>query len=689
MKEYPTEDIRNFSIVGHSASGKTTLSEAMLACSGNIGRMGRIADRNTVSDYHTDEHDRQISIHTSLLHAEWMGKKFNIIDTPGYSDFIGERLDVLRVSDFALIVIHANHGVEAVTQQVWDYATKYNVPKLLVISGFDKEHADFDSVLESIRQHFGKRVFPMNIPVNPGPGFNRVLDVMRSEITTYKTDGSGKNEESKASGEWKARVDALHKELIEYIAESDDTLLEKFLEEGDLTEDEMRKWLHPALKNHAFIPVFCLSGEENVGVARLMDFIAKYGFSPVDHEEAKGVNARGTEVSIRLSDPEPVAYIFKTLSEAHVGELSFFRIYAGAVQAGSELYNSTKRVHERIGQLYILNGKERTAVEVLHAGDIGAVVKMKDSHTGNTLCDVKHIVSLPEPDYPKPNLHAALRAKSKGDEEKIALGLSKLHEEDPTFSHRVDPELHQTILSGQGELHLKVVSEHLKRRFHVDIDLVKPNIPYRETIKTKGESKYRHKKQSGGAGQFAEVWIRIEPKAHGSGVEFTESLVGMHVDRVFVPSVEKGVYAACKEGVMAGYQVVDLKVDFYHGKQHPVDSKDVAFQIAGHHALKEAVLAADPCLLEPIYNLEVIVPEASMGSVMGDISSRRGKIIGIDSNGRDQAIKAQMPQAEQYDFTIHLRSLTRGEGSHTASFSHYEEMPRELEKKVISARNAS
>ncbi|MFQ5597244.1 MAG: elongation factor G [Nitrospiria bacterium] len=689
MKEYPTEDIRNFSIVGHSASGKTTLSEAMLACSGDIGRMGRIVDQNTVSDYHADEHERQISIHTSLLHTEWMGKKFNIIDTPGYSDFIGERLDVLRVSDFALIVIHANHGVEAVTEQVWKYATEYDVPKLLVISGFDKEHAHFDHVFESIRQHFGKRVFPMNIPVNPGPGFNRILDVMRSEITTYKTDGSGKFEESSAFGEWEARVEGLHKELIEYIAESDDGLLDKFLEEGDLTEEEMRRWLHPALKNHAFIPLFCLSGEENVGVARLMDFIAKYGFSPVDHQKIKGINAEGAEVGIRLSDPEPVSYIFKTLSEAHVGELSFFRIYSGVVQAGSELYNSTKQVNERIGQLYILNGKDRTAVGILHAGDIGAVVKMKDSHTGNTLCSVKHAVTLPEPDYPKPNLHAALKAKSKGEEEKIALGLSKLHEEDPTFSHRVDPELHQTIISGQGELHLKVISDHLKRRFYVDIDLVKPKIPYRETIKVKGESKYRHKKQSGGAGQFAEVWMRIEPKSRGTGIEFTESLVGMHVDRVFVPSVEKGVHAACKEGVTAGYRVVDLKVDFYHGKQHPVDSKDVAFQIAGHHALKEAMLAAEPCLLEPIYHMEVTVPEESMGDVMSDISSRRGKIVGIDSNGRYPVIKAQMPQAEQYDFTINLRSLTRGQGSHTGSFSHYEEIPSDLEKKVISENRAS
>jgi elongation factor G len=446
----------------------------------------------------------------------------------------------------------------------------------------------------------------------------------------------------------------------------------------------MRGGIHAAVRNQAFIPVFCTSAVRNVGVSRLMDFIAKYGSSPVHRATVMAENPRdGKEVPVSLSGKEPVVFIFKTLSEAHVGELSLFRVYSGKVSTGQDLYNVNRNKSERLGQLFVLNGKTRTSVNSLNAGDIGAVVKLKDTHNGDTLCHTKFTVKLPEINYPEPNIHAAIVIHSKGDEEKVAVGLATLHEEDPTFKYRVDAELKQTVISGQGELHLQVVSQRLKRRYNVEIDLKEPKIPYRETIQAKGESKYRHKKQSGGAGQFAEVWMRIEPKERGSGVEFTESLVGQNVDRVFVPSVEKGVKAACEEGVIAGYRVVDLKVEFYDGKQHPVDSKDIAFQIAGKEAFKEAFRSAKPCLLEPIINLEVKVPEDYMGDVMGDISGRRGKILGMDTEGSFQVIKAQVPQANLYNYSTTLRSLTGGRGLHSESFSHYEQMPRDLEQRVI------
>ena len=609
MKAYQAADIRNFAIVGHASAGKTMLSEAMLACAGVINRLGNIAAGTTVSDYHESEHKRQISVSASLLHLEWLGKKFNLLDCPGYADFISEGLGALRVGDFALIVINAAHGVGVGTDAVWRYATQYGIPKMIVVNAFDKAGRDFDQVLAQVREHFGDRIFPLTIPVNPGAGFNQVLDVPRSEIVTYADDKSGRFTEAPATGEWAGRVKQLHQELIEHVAESDDSLMEKFFAQGGLSEEEMRAGIHKAVQEQVFVPLFVTSAETNIGVARLLDIIAKYGSSPVDRQQVAAHDPEGREVAVALTDPDPVAYIFKTMSEAQFGELSYLRVYSGAVKVGSELYNPDRRSTEKIGQIYWLNGKTRTQIAQLNAGDIGAVVKMKDTHTGNTLCAARRPVALPKVEYPKPNFHAALKSTAKGEEDKIASGLAALHHEDPTFLHQVDGELHQTILSAQGELHLEVIADRLRRRFNVHVELQEPRVRYRETIKGRGESKHRHKKQTGGAGQFAEVWLRIEPKPRDTGVEFIQSLTGQNVDRNFVPSVEKGVAKACEEGILAGYRVVDVKIDFYDGKMHPVDSKDIAFQIAGYFAFKESFATARPCLLEPIHLVEIRIPE--------------------------------------------------------------------------------
>ena len=690
MKNYAAKDIRNFAVVGHGGSGKTTLSEAMLSRSGKINRIGSVESGTTISDYHHDEHQRQISIHSSPLHLEWDDIKFNLIDTPGYLDFIGEAISSLAVVDAAVVVVHAVNGIEVGTEQVWNYASNYKLPKIIVVNGLDREHTQFDQILQQAKSNFGSNVFPLQLPVNAGPGFNQVVDVLRSELITYSTDGSGKYSEEELPEEWQERIKALHEELIEYVAESDDTLLEKFFEEGSLSEEEMREGLHRAIQDQVFIPIFCTAATENIGAARLMDFISKYGSSPVDRAtvQAENVNSEET-VDVALDGSAPVVHVFKTISEAHVGELSFFRVYSGSVSTGMDLQNTTRGNSERFGQMFLMNGKDRTSVPSLNAGDIGAVVKLKDTHTGNTLTGPSNKVKLSSVKLPNSNIHLGIRSKSKGDEERIAMGLSTIHEEDPTFIYRVDPELHQTVLSGQGELHLQVSIDRLKRKFNVDVETFKPRIPYRETIRGKGSSKYRHKKQSGGAGQFAEVWMRVESKPRGEGIEFTHSLVGQSVDRVFVPSVEKGVNFACTDGVLAGYRVVDLKVDFYDGKQHPVDSKDIAFQMAGKQAFREAFMDAQPCLLEPILNIEIRVPDNFMGDVMGDMSSRRGKIIGMDAEGESQLIKAQAPQSEMYQYSTTLRSLTGGRGIHSEEFSHYEEVPRDMETKVVAAAKAA
>jgi len=659
------------------------LTESMLASAGVITRLGSIAAGTTVSDYRENERERKISIQLSVIHFPWLNKKINVLDTPGYMDFISEALSGLRVADLAIIVVDAKDGVGVGTHQVWEWASQYQVPKVFVISGLDKENADFTARVQEIKETFSDKVFPLTEPLNPGPGFSKLLDVMRSEVIEYAPDQTGKYTESPASGELAERVKTLHQQLIELVAEADDSLLEKFFEKGSLSEEELRAGLKHAFLNQSFIPVFGVSGQANVGGARLLDFIAKYGPSPLDRPATKAIDMSDNEVSVEVSNPEPSLFVFKTTIEPKFGELTIFRVYSGTVQTGMELFNADKRVGEKIGQMFFLNGQNRTLTDRVVAGDIAATVKLRDTHTGNTLSSYKLQVRFPKVQYPHPNIHAALELANKGDEEKLSQGLAALQEVDPTFHYEVDAELRQTIISGQGELHLAVIVDELKRRYKVEVQLTQPRVRYRETIKGKTEAKYRHKKQTGGAGQFAEVWLRVEPAPRDSGIQFTESLVGQNVDRVFVPSVEKGVMRAANEGVIAGYRVTDVKVDFYDGKMHPVDSNDISFQIAGYYAFREAIMNANPCILEPIHLVEVKVPEEYMGAVMGDLTSRRGKILGMESLGKMQVIKALVPAAELYRYSTTLRSLTGGRGSHTERFSHYEEMPAALQQKVI------
>ncbi len=685
MKDYLTKDIRNVAIVGHASSGKTALSEAMLHSAGLSTRIGTIAEGNTKSDYRPEEIDRQCSVGTSLLAIEWLDTKLNILDTPGFSDFVGDALSAVRVSDTGLIVIDGTNGPEMGTENMWNYCQDYHIPRTFVVTGLDKEHSDFHKAFSQLKEAYGNHVTALQLPVNEGLGFNKIVDVIRKKTLVF-SDDSGKFTMEDLPASMADEVETIYTELVEQVAESDEELMEKYFDQGELSEDDLRHGLREAIIHKQIFPVFCTASITNIGVSRLLELIQKYFPSPADMPAAIAVD--GTELHADNTN-ETAALIFKTTSEAHVGELSFFRVYAGQIKSGMDLANPNRSGSERLGHVFAVNGHDRDEVHAINAGDIGATVKLKISHTGDTLSNPKNPVTLKATEFPTPNIQYAIVAKAKGEEDKISSGLSLLHEEDPTLLYDVDSELHQTVLSGQGELQINVAFKKLQERFKVQVELVEPKIAYRETIKTKGEAKYRHKKQSGGAGQFAEVWLRVEPLKRGSGIVFEESLVGQNVDRVFVPSVEKGIKAASEEGFVAGFPIVDVKALFYDGKMHPVDSKDIAFQIAGKGAFRDACKESKPCLLEPIFEIEIRVPEEYMGDVMGDLTAKRGRILGMDADGHYQVLKAKVPQANLFKYASTLRSLTQGKASHKQKFSHYTEVPKEEESKLVAALKAA
>ncbi len=685
MKEYASEKIRNVALIGHGGVGKTSLAEAMLFVMGETTRLGKVVEGTTVSDYHPDEIDRKHSISTSLAHGEWKECKINILDMPGYSDFLGDTKGSLSVADLALVLINGVTGIEVGTEQVMEFADEYHCTRLFFINRLDAEHAKFDAVLKSLQDRFGNNVVALQFPVNPGEGFNCIVDVLNQKLLTFETAGGGKASAGDIPENLKKQTAEYRSRIVEAAAESDDKLLEDYFAAGELTEDQLKQGLAQGLLKGNLMPVFCGSAEKNAGTSALLDFICEYGPKPQDVKKVEGVhpdNKSKVEWGSTSKD-NLCAYVFKTLVEAHVGELSLVRVYSGQLTVGAEALNASNRQVEKIGQIYTLNGKNRKELGVLTAGDIGALVKLRNTFTGNTLCDKKHPVLLEPIHFPEPLISVAIKPKTRGDEDKISNGLHMLRNEDPSFTVVNDAELHQTILSGQGEMHLTVVIKRLKERFGVEVTEERPKIPYRETITGKADEKYRHKKQSGGAGQFAEVWMRIEPLPRGTGFEFVNDVHGGHISGPFIPSIEKGVRQVLETGPMAGNHVVDVRAIVYDGKEHPVDSKDIAFQIAGREVFKQLVLNAKPILLEPIFDIEVKVPEDCMGDVMGDLSGRRGKIMGMDAKGHFQVIKAKIPLAELDRYATTLRSKTSGRGIFTMTFSHYEPVPKELEARIV------
>ncbi len=687
MSEFSPDAIRNIALIGHGGSGKTTISEFLLFSAGEINRIGTIAEGNTTSDFNKNEIERQISIAATPLHFVWKKTKVNLLDTPGYSDFLGAKKASLHVSDTAIAVLKSAEGVEVGTESGWEYVQKLELPAAIMVNKIDNEHSNFDQTVEMAKDRLSSDIAVVSFPCQEGPSFNSIIDVIKMKKYTFADPQSKKVNEEEVPAELKEKAEKLREELIEKIAESTEDLMNKFFEEGTLNDEDLGIGLKNAIRERMVIPLFAVSAEKGAGLFDFLDFVVEYLPAPNERKPVIAKKADSDEEVEIKCDPaaEPSLLVFKSMSEAHLGELSVFKVYSGTVTPGMDLLNPERNNTERMGQLYVLNGQKRTEVSKLQAGDIGAVVKLKDTHTNNTLCSKALNIILPHIDFPKPVIRAAIKPKSKGDEDKISTGLHTVHEEDPTLSVKFDPELSQTIIAGQGELHLALAVKMLKDRYKVDVDLIEPKVPYRETIRGVCESaEYKHKKQSGGRGQFGHVFLKIEPNAQGAGYEFVDAIVGGVIPGRFIPAVEKGLIETMEKGILTGSKVVDVKVTLFDGKFHDVDSDEVSFKIAASHAFKKGFLEAKPVILEPIYDITIKVPEEFMGDVMGDISSRRGKISGMDSQGPFQIIKAKVPLAELYKYSTQLRSLTSGRGLHTREFSHYEPVPKDVEAKIIA-----
>ncbi len=683
MKEFTTDKIRNVCLAGQRGCGKTTLADAIAFITGANNRMGRVDEGSSLLDYTDAEISRKTSVTAKLLAVPHKRIKLNLCDAPGHPDFIGELLSSARVCDTIGMVINATAGVEVGTNLHWRQTDRPKTARFFFVNKMENDNVVWQNNLSVLQETFGTAAAPVAIPIGESSGFKGVVDVLTMKAYTFDADGNESQTEIPA--DMKETVEGHREKLIELAAEGDDALLEKYFEEGTLGEEDFIAGLKKSIREGKVYPILCGSAAKNVGIRVLLDFIEKYAPSPADYSPAEA-HKTGTEERVELptdAGGKAVAYIYHTMSESHLGELSLIRVYSGTLKTGMDLTNQQTQNAERVTQIYSMQGKKRIDLSSVPAGDIGALVKLKDSHTGNTLAESGVDVTIPTAEYPNPVMDVAIKAKSKGDEEKIANGLSKLREEDPTFRLESDPSLGQQVLYGQGPTHIDVLTEKLRERFGVEVELTKPKIPYRETIKGKTERQYRHKKQTGGRGQFGDVYLRLEPNERGAGFEFLNEIKGGVVPSKFIPAVEKGVVESMQHGGLSGSPVVDVKVALYFGSYHDVDSSDMAFKIAGLMAFKEAFMDAKPVILEPIMNVQVIVPDEFTGDVMGDLSSRRGKIGGMEPDGPNQIIRAQVPQAELYQYAVDLRSMTQGQGVYSLEFSHYEEVPYDAAQKII------
>jgi elongation factor G len=698
MKVYDEKHIKNVVLLGAPKAGKTLLAEDMIFEAGIIHRRGTIEAKNTVSDYHEIEHERGNSVFATPLHTEWQDYKINIIDTPGFDDFIGEIVSSVRVSDTCVIVINAQHGVEVSTELIWNYVDRFSKPTIFAINQVDHPKADFDDGLASLQSRFGNAVTQMQYPLNQGEGFNAIIDLLKMVMYKFPADG-GKPQKLPIPDSEKEKADRLHNILVEKAAENDEKLMEKYFEKGTLDEDEMRQGIKVGMIKHEIFPVFVMSAKKNMGSGRMMGFIDNVAPTPLESNPETTIDDK----ELKLEPTKPtVLFVFKTHLEPNLGKLSFFKVISGEVTTNSELTNSQTGAVERIHQLFIMDGKNRTPVDKLVTGDIGATLKLKDTFTNQTLRARGYDVTVKPIEFPEPRIRTAIIAQSKNDDEKIGEVLSKIHQEDPTVQVEYSKELRQLIISAQGELHLAVCKYYLEQVYKLHVTFESPRISYRETIRRPSIASYRHKKQSGGAGQFGEVHLRVEPWFEGMpepteynvrGKEFIDlpwggklvfynCIVGGVIDARFIPSILKGVMEKMEEGPISGSYVRDVRVCVFDGKMHPVDSNDISFKIAGMMAFKDAFMRAEPQLLEPIYDLEVMLPEEVMGEVMGDLQTRRSIIMGMDSKGKYQVIKARTPLAELDRYSTSLRSLTQGRASFTQRFADYVPVPYEIQQKV-------
>jgi len=685
VKVYEGANIRNVAVVGHGHAGKTALVAAALYTAGATPRMGRVDDGTAPTDYDDEEIARKMSISTGVAFAEWGKCKINFLDTPGFNMFVNEAKTVLPVVEAALVVVDGVSGVEVVTQRVWNYAEEINLPRVIVVSRMDRDRADADRVLESVTNAFGRAVVPLQLPIGKEKGFSGVIDLVRMKAYTYELGGNGKGKEGEIPANLADAAKEAHEKLVEMIAEGNDALMEEFFDKGTIPEEHLIPALHEAIRDDKIFPVLFTSGLGNIGVDKLMDFIQDYTPLGTEHTALHGIaGSNGQSPERHVADSDALSlFVFKTVSDPFAGRISYFKVFSGVLKNDATVMDFTRNSQEKLSHISIMQGKTAVPVTELHAGDIGAVAKLRDTLTGDTLGDKAAPIQYPSVKLPEPAITFAIEPKSRADEDKLGPGIHKLMEEDAMLRFFRDPQTKEFLIAGTGQQHIEVIVAKLKKRYHTEVNLKAPKVPYRETIRGKADVQGRHKKQTGGHGQYGDCKIKMEPLTRGGQFEFVNDIFGGAIPKNFIPAVEKGIRDAAGRGYLAGYPVVDFKVILYDGSYHDVDSNDLSFQMAGRIAFKKAMEVAKPTLLEPVMAVEITVPDEFAGSIMGDLNSRRGRIQGMDNKSGNTIVKAEVPMAEMLTYGADLTSMTQGRGSFNMEMHHYDLVPQQLQDKII------
>jgi elongation factor G len=693
VKVYEGANIRNVAVIGHGHAGKTSLVSAMLYAGGANQRMGRVDDGSATTDYDEEEIARKMSISAGLAHVEWGKTKINIVDTPGFNMFVHEAKLVLPVVDAAIVVVDGVAGVEVVTQRVWNYCEEYQTPRLIVASRMDRDRADAERVLESLTNAFGRAVIPLELPIGKEKNFRGVVDLVTMKAYTYELGGNGKGKETEIPFDMKDEAQAQHEKLVELVAEGNDALLEEFFEKGTIPEEDLIPALHNAIREDKIFPVIFGSGLGNIGADRVMDFIVDYTPAPSEHEWVQGdpaASSNGEPPRRHETDTEPVSlYVFKTVSDPFAGRISYFKVFSGVLKNDATVVNYSRGSQEKMAHISAMQGKTAVPVPELHAGDIGAVAKLKDTLTGDTLGDKAAPIQYPRVKLPEPAITFAIEPKSRADEDKLGPGIHKLMEEDAMLRFFRDPQTKEFLIAGTGQQHIEVVVSKMKKRYHTEVVLKAPKVPYRETIRGKADVQGKHKKQTGGHGQYGDCKIKMEPLPRGGEFEFVNDIFGGSIPRNYIPAIEKGIKDAAARGYLAGFPVVDFRVILYDGSYHDVDSNDMSFQMAGRIAFKKAMEVAKPTLLEPVMAVEITVPDDFAGSIMGDLNSRRGRIQGMDNKGGNTVVKAEVPMSEMLTYGVDLTSMTQGRGSFNMEMHHYDAVPGMLQEKIVEKAKAA
>jgi elongation factor G len=691
VKTYEGTNIRNVAVVGHGHAGKTSLVSALLFTSGATQRLGRVDDGTTVTDYDEEEVARQMSISSGLAFAEWGKTKINLVDVPGFNMFVHEAKMVMPAVESALLVVDGVAGVEVVTERVWNYAEEFHLPRVIVAARMDRERADVTRVLESLTSAFGRTVVPLQMPIGSEKNLSGIIDLVRMKAYTYDMGGNGKGKEGEIPANLASAAQEAHEKLVEMIAEGNDALMEEFFDKGTIPEEHLIPALHEAIREDRIFPVLFTSGLGNIGTDKLMDFLVDYTPAPSEREPVKGAPApnNGEPPTRKVADPEPVSlFVFKTVSDPFAGRISYYKVFSGVLKNDATLQNVTRNTSEKLAHISVMQGKNAVPVNELHAGDIGTVAKLKDTLTGDTLGDKAAPIQYPKVVLPEPAITFAIEPKTRADEDKLSNGIHKVMEEDAMLRFFRDEQTKEFLIAGTGQQHIEVIVSKLKKRYHTEVNLKAPKVPYRETIRGKADVQGRHKKQTGGHGQYGDCKIKMEPLPRGGNFEFVNDIFGGSIPRNFIPAVEKGIVDAAQRGFLAGYPVVDFRVILYDGSYHDVDSNELSFKMAGRIAFKKAMEQAKPTLLEPIMSVEITVPDEFAGSIMGDLNGRRGRIQGMDNKGGKTIVKAQVPMAEMLTYGADLTSMTQGRGSFNMEMSHYDIVPQALQEKIITQAKA-